>query len=192
MALTMPTACFCTRFSDGGPVGLTRWHERRDLSRMSRDDASDFRLRPGRIRDRGGPNARRSQSFVAQVVKAAAKANGGRLTHAQITGSKRRGGAPGKRRCSRIGRGQAVADRPKRQAAERSPGQRQRRVVVKARIVRHRVGSGAAGASPRLRVSGPRSHPPSSAPSRTSRANGYGGQTVAVAVIICARSPNES
>jgi type IV secretory pathway VirD2 relaxase len=43
-------------------------------------------------------------------------------------------------------RGQAVADGLKRQGAERSPAQRQRRVVVKARIVRHRAGSGAAGA----------------------------------------------
>jgi hypothetical protein len=55
-------------------------------------------------------------------------------------------GKGGKGRCSRIGRGQAVADALKRQAAERSPGQRQRRVVIKARIVRHRAGSGAAGA----------------------------------------------
>ena len=109
---------------------------------MSRDDTSDFRPRTGRIRDRGGPTARRSQSFVDQVMKAAAKANGGPLTHAQITGGKRRGAASGKGRCSRIGRGQAVADRLKRQAAERSPGHRQRRVVVKARIVRHEPGAG--------------------------------------------------
>lgn len=113
---------------------------------MSQDDAPDLRPRTGRIRDRGGPSARRSQSFVAQVMKAAAKANGGPLTHAQISGGRRRGGSAGKGRCSRIGRGQAVADRLKRQAADRSPGQRQRRVVVKARIVRHKFGSGAAGA----------------------------------------------
>jgi type IV secretory pathway VirD2 relaxase len=119
---------------------------RLDLSTMSRDDASNFRPRTGRIRDQGSPTARRSQSFVAQVLKAAAKAHGGPLSHAQITGGKRRGGAPRKGRCSRIGRGQAVADRLKRQAAERSAGQRQRRVVVKARIVRHKLGSGAAGA----------------------------------------------
>ncbi len=79
-------------------------------------------------------------------MKAAAKANGGPLTQAQLSGGERRGGSAGKGRCSRIGRGQAVADRLKRQAAERSPSQRQRRVVVKARIVRHRAGSGAAGA----------------------------------------------
>ena len=79
-------------------------------------------------------------------MKAAAKANGGPLTQAQSSGGQPRRRASGKGRCSRIGRGQAVADRLKRQAAERSPGQRQRRVVVKARIVRHRIGSGAAGA----------------------------------------------
>jgi type IV secretory pathway VirD2 relaxase len=107
---------------------------------------SDFRPRTGRIRDQGRAGGRRAQSFVAQVMKAAAKANGGPLTQARMAGGKRRGGSPGKGRCSRIGRGQAVADRLKRQASERGPGQRQRRVVVKARIVRHRAGSGAAGA----------------------------------------------
>src|SRR5260370_19883521 len=113
---------------------------------MSQDDVSDFRPRTGRIRDGGGRGARRSQAFVAQVMKAVAKDNGGTLTRSQISGGKRRGGAPRKGRCSRIGRGQGAADRLKRQAAERSPGQRQRRVVVKARIVRHKLGSGAAGA----------------------------------------------
>jgi type IV secretory pathway VirD2 relaxase len=113
---------------------------------MSRDDASDFRPRTGRIRDQVRAGGRRAQSFVDQVMKAAAKANGGPLTKAQLRGGKRRGGSAGKGRCSRIGRGQAVADSLKQQASERSPSQRQRRVVVKARIVRHRAGSGAAGA----------------------------------------------
>jgi type IV secretory pathway VirD2 relaxase len=126
--------------------GLARRDRRFDISAMSRDDAADFRPRIGRIRDHGRASVRRSQSFVAEVMKAAAKANGGPLTHAQFTGGKPRERGSGKGRCSRIGRGQAVADRLKRQAAERSPGQRQRRVVVKARIVRHRIGSGAAGA----------------------------------------------
>ncbi len=59
---------------------------------MSRDDASDFRPRTGRIRDQGRTGARRSQSqsFVAQVMKAAAKANGGSLTQAQMSGGKLR------------------------------------------------------------------------------------------------------
>jgi type IV secretory pathway VirD2 relaxase len=113
---------------------------------MSRDDASDFRPRTGRIRDQVRVGGRPAQSFVDQVMKAAAEANGGPLTNAQLRGWKRRGGSAGKGKCSRIGRGQAVADSLKQQAAERPPRQRQRRVVVKARIVRHRAGSGAAGA----------------------------------------------
>ncbi len=120
---------------------------------MSRDDASDFHPRAGRIRDQGRPGGRGEPSFVAQVMKAAAKAHGGPLPSGSMAKGLRRGGTAGgakgkgaKGRCSRIGRGQAVADALKRQAAERNPGQRQRRVVIKARIVRHRAGSGAAGA----------------------------------------------
>jgi type IV secretory pathway VirD2 relaxase len=113
---------------------------------MNRTDVSDFRPRPGRIRDRGRPAARRSLSFVNEVMRAAAKANGGPLTPSQFAGGRRRGGAPRKGRCSRIGRGQAVADRLKREARERIAGRRHRRVIVKARIVRHKLGSGAAGA----------------------------------------------
>lgn len=77
---------------------------------MSLEDASEFRPRTGRIRDQGRASGRPSQSFVAQVMKAAAKANGGPLTQAQLSGGKRRGGSAGKGRCSRIGRGQAIAD----------------------------------------------------------------------------------
>jgi type IV secretory pathway VirD2 relaxase len=116
---------------------------------MSRDDASDFQPQPGRIRDRSLRVGRRSQSFVAQVMKAAAKANGGPLRPAQLRGGGRRGGGVGSRprkgRCSRIGRGQAAADRLKRSAEQRGPAGRTRRVVVKARIVRlKRGGKGAA------------------------------------------------
>jgi hypothetical protein len=119
--------------------GLASRDQRFDISAMIRDDAADFRPRTGRIRDRGRASAGLSRSFVAQVMKAAAKANGGPLTQAQFTGGKPRGRGSAKGRCSRIGRGQAVADQLKRQAAERSPGQRQRRVVVKARIVDRRT-----------------------------------------------------
>jgi hypothetical protein len=80
-------------------------------------------------------------------MKAAAKANGGPLTPAQMRGEGRRGGVgsrPPKGRCCRIGRGQAAADRLKRAAEQRGPGERMRRVVVKARIVRlKRGGKGA-------------------------------------------------
>ncbi|HEX5281972.1 MAG TPA: DUF3363 domain-containing protein [Micropepsaceae bacterium] len=146
MALTMPTACFCGRLCASSRHGLARRDQRFEISTMSRDDDADFRPRTGRIRDQGRPSGRRSLSFVDEVMKAAAKANGGPLTHAQITRGKRRGGVSGKGRCSRIGRGQAAADRLKLQAVGRSTDQRQRRVVVKVRIVRHRIGSGAAGA----------------------------------------------
>jgi hypothetical protein len=112
---------------------------------MSRDDASNLRIRPGRIRDRGRSARPRAQSFVNQVLRAAAKANGGPLTRAQLRGGRRRGGAPRKGRCSRIGRGQKVADALKRQGAE-GRGPWQRRVVIKARIVRHKLGSSAASA----------------------------------------------
>jgi type IV secretory pathway VirD2 relaxase len=108
---------------------------------MTHDDAHDFRPRPGRVRNRGA----RAQPFVAQVMRAATKANGGPLK----LGGMRRGSSlkrPGRGRCSRIGRGQAAADRLKRMAAERGPGERMRRVVVKARIVRLKVGSQAADA----------------------------------------------
>jgi type IV secretory pathway VirD2 relaxase len=111
---------------------------------MRSTDAADLRLRPGRIRDTGGRATAKTPSFVTQVLRAAAKANGGLVTLAQMRSGPRRGGAPKKGRCSRIGRGQKVADALKRQVAQ--GGARQRRVIVKARIVRHKLGSGAAGA----------------------------------------------
>lgn len=113
---------------------------------MSRDEISDFRPRPGRIRDRGARRGR-PKSFFAQVMKAAAKANGGSLTPAQLRGrSNSSPTRPRKGRCSRIGRGQVAADRLKLAAEQRSPSRRMRRVVVKARIVRLKAGSRAAHA----------------------------------------------
>lgn len=116
--------------------------------RMTREDDRAFRLRPGHIGNRGAGAARRVPNFVQQVMRATAKAGGTPATIA--TG--RSGGrtqsarkATGKGKCSRIGRGQAVADRLKRQVSE-GGDPRSRRVVVKARIVRLRSGSGAAGA----------------------------------------------
>ncbi len=72
----------------------------------------EFRVRPGRIRDRGRPG----RGFVGQVLRAVERAGG-------------RAGPP-RRGLVRGGRGQAAA----LLAELRSPG---RRVVVKARIVRH-------------------------------------------------------
>lgn len=116
---------------------------------MTHDDAFDFRPRPGRVRDWGGRASPRARSFVAQVIRAATRANGGPLTLAVMRREQPRArgrGQPRKGRCSRIGRGQAVADRLKRMADERWPEARMRRIVVKARIVRLRLGSGAAEA----------------------------------------------
>jgi type IV secretory pathway VirD2 relaxase len=118
---------------------------------MTHDDAFDFRPRPGRVRDRGAGAGARSQSFVAQAMRAAAKAKGRPLKLRDMRGERgqRRGGnrtRPRKGRCSRIGRGQTVADRLKLAGSRRGPGERMRRVVVKARIVRLRLGSRAADA----------------------------------------------
>ncbi len=143
--VAMLAAPHCVSFS-------TPWHKvhrfalalrarRRKLAGMSRDEDPNFQPRAGRIRDHGRRTGRRSQSFIAQVIKAAAKANGGPLTPAQLRGDGRRGrvgSGPRKGRCSRIGRGQAAADRLKRSAEQHSPSQRMRRVVVKARIIRAR------------------------------------------------------
>jgi type IV secretory pathway VirD2 relaxase len=122
---------------------------RHNLPIMTHDDAFDFRPRPGRVRDRGARSSPRSRSFVAQVMRAATRANGSPLKLTEMRGERRgRSGRtrPKKGRCCRIGRGQAVADRLKRTAAERGPDPRMRRVVVKARIVRLQVGSRAADA----------------------------------------------
>lgn len=80
-------------------------------------------------------------------MKAAAKANGGPLTSNRLNGRSWNSSASTrskKGRCSRIGRGQAAADRLKFAAAQKGPGQRRRRVVVKARISRLKTGSRAA------------------------------------------------
>jgi type IV secretory pathway VirD2 relaxase len=125
---------------------------RRKLVRMSSDDTSDLRLRPGKIRDQGRGAARRPRSFVAQVMKAVTKAKGAGIGPTPTRGphsDRRRDGAlsrPRKGRCCRIGRGQAAADRLKLAAERRGPSERMRRVVVKARIVKLKLGSKGADA----------------------------------------------
>jgi len=132
------------------PLVLPR--RRRKLLRMGNDDASDLRLRAGKIRDRGSPPSRRPHSFVSQVMKAVTKAKGAGIGPAPTRGGRsdrRRDGAsvrPRKGRCCRIGRGQAAADRLKLAAERRGPRERMRRVVVKARIVRLKLGSKGADA----------------------------------------------
>lgn len=81
----------------------------------------DIRIRPGRIKDRG-PSGRKAQSFVGQVMRAARKA--GHTGH----GFTRRTASGGR---SAFGRGRFAS-------AVRGLSRTQRRVVVKARVVRHR------------------------------------------------------
>jgi len=117
---------------------------------MSNDDSSDLRPRAGKIRDQGNAATRRPRSFVAQVMKAVTKAKGSGVMPASMRGEARGSdsgsarsrsrGRPRKGRCCRIGRGQAAADRLKRATEGRGPGARMRRVVVKARIVKLRLG----------------------------------------------------
>lgn len=86
---------------------------------MSEHDA-DLTIRPGRIRDKG-PGARRAQSLVGQVMRAARQAgHTGRGFGKASVGRSR----------SCFGRGRAAAVI----ASLRSPS---RRVVIKARVVRH-------------------------------------------------------
>ncbi len=76
----------------------------------------DFRVRPGRIRDRGG-----GKSFIDQVLRAAKKAGHGGSYAAGRRGSSRR---------STFGRGHLAFARSRFFAGHR-------RVIVKARVVRH-------------------------------------------------------
>ena len=85
----------------------------------TRDD--DFNPRPGRIHH-GNQGAKRPKSFVGEVMRAAKKAGHRGQTF------KRSGGSAGR---STFGRGRRAA----LSLASRSPS---RRVVVMARIVRHR------------------------------------------------------
>jgi type IV secretory pathway VirD2 relaxase len=84
-----------------------------------RDD--NFRVRPGRSRDRGASSAR-AKSFVNQVLTATAKAGRTGYRYGQV-------GSAAK--VSRFGRGQFVSH-------ARSSRSTSRQVVIKARVVRHR------------------------------------------------------
>lgn len=85
-------------------------------------DEGDFRLRPGRGRDRGAGSGRKAKSLAAQVRRAA-----GRAGHTRSLGVTTRS----KAKSSRIGRGRNVTMRIARSANAR-------RVTVMARIVRHK------------------------------------------------------
>lgn len=81
----------------------------------------DFEIQPGRPRDQGMPASRKATSLVGQVLKASRRAGATPLA--------RRSGKPAG--TGRYGRGREAALR-----ARRSPYQR--RVVIKARVVRHK------------------------------------------------------
>jgi hypothetical protein len=116
---------------------------------MARDETSYFRPRAGRIRDRGVRSSGWPRSFFDQVMAAVAKENGGRLSSSLMGRGRRSQSAtkrPKKGRCCRIGRGQAAADQLKRASVDQRSGERMRRVVIKARITRLKLGSRAADA----------------------------------------------
>jgi type IV secretory pathway VirD2 relaxase len=82
-------------------------------------DENDFTVRPGKVRDAGSASGRRTHKLAAQVRRAAARA-----------GHVRRSARPGRGGTGRFGRG--------RNAALRARFARDhRRVVIKARVVRH-------------------------------------------------------
>ncbi|MEO3431884.1 DUF3363 domain-containing protein [Inquilinus sp. CAU 1745] len=87
---------------------------------MSERD-NDLRIRPGRIRNRG-TRGRKAQSFVGHVMRAAKKAG---HTGYRFSGPRHHGSN------SRFGRGRFVG-------VARGLSRSQRRVLVKARVVRHR------------------------------------------------------
>ncbi|MEM6899186.1 MAG: DUF3363 domain-containing protein [Pseudomonadota bacterium] len=87
---------------------------------MSQRD-NDIRIKPGRIRDKG-PSAKRAKSFVGQVMRAAKKA-GHTGTYFRTSGGRAGRSTFGRGRFVRVSRGLART---------------QRRVVINARIVRHR------------------------------------------------------
>jgi type IV secretory pathway VirD2 relaxase len=148
--MTSPIASIFSRRYDRRLFDVADGYDARIFVLMS-DESSDFRIRPGRIRERGTRIGKRQPSFINQALKAAAKAKGAALTPVEFSsrvgaGSSRKRRDPGARRprkgkCSRIGRGQAAADRLRRSVERRGPGDRPRRVVVKAHIAKLKIGS---------------------------------------------------
>ncbi len=103
-------------------------------------DENDFRIRPGKIRDRGGARGRRPTSFIGEVHQAIRRAGGNpnRLS----------GTAKGSGRFNARGRGAATALTLKGRGAWSRDGSgertRARRVAVKARVVKLNPQRGAA------------------------------------------------
>jgi len=119
---------------------------RSDCLVMARDDSEEFRIRPGRSRDRGTKIRKPAQSFVTRVQIAVRQAGGdpGRIGSASGP-SERTGKANG--RFNGRGRGAGVvASLPRHGGKWRREGTgrfRSRRVVVKARVVKLKIQRGA-------------------------------------------------
>jgi hypothetical protein len=84
-AMTILSACFSTLLCTFLPLLLENRRGQAHRSAMS-DDVSSVRIRPGRIRDRGRGARPRAQSFMSQVLRAAAKANEGRRPRPSCAG----------------------------------------------------------------------------------------------------------
>ena len=124
---------------------------------MARDDTDNFRIRPGRSRDRGTAATRQTRSFTTQVKVAVRRAGGDPNQIGATRSSGRRAGVNNARFNAR-GRGARVmASLPVRdgQWQRDSAGRyRSRRVVVKARVVKLNPLRGSRGASIRRGVAG--------------------------------------
>jgi type IV secretory pathway VirD2 relaxase len=83
--MTILSACFSTLLCTFLPLLLENRRGQAHRSAMS-DDVSSVRIRPGRIRDRGRGARPRAQSFMSQVLRAAAKANRGRRPRPSCAG----------------------------------------------------------------------------------------------------------
>jgi type IV secretory pathway VirD2 relaxase len=113
---------------------------------MARDDSDEFRIRPGRSRDRGTKVRKPAQSFVTRVQIAVRQAGGDPGRSGSVSGSAERTGKANGRFNGR-GRGAGVvASLPRHGGEWRRDGAgrfRSRRVVVKARVVKLKIQRGA-------------------------------------------------
>jgi type IV secretory pathway VirD2 relaxase len=129
----------CARLRDHRPEAIAGVESDPDYLVMVRDDSEEFRIRPGRSRERGTKVRKSARSFVTQVQFAVRRAGGDPRRNAGESGSRGRVGKVNGRFNTR-GRGAGVAASLPRQGGEwkrDSAGRfRSRRVIVKARVVK--------------------------------------------------------